>query len=57
MFDGNDRHCGTLHGLRSDWTNFHNPCSCELILLSGFSQKEVKPEDVDAHRDSLPLDE
>ena len=57
MFDDNGRHCGTLHGLRSDWTKFHNPRSCELILLSGFSQKEVKPEDVDAHRDSLPLDE
>ncbi|XPS69004.1 hypothetical protein M3J09_001284 [Ascochyta lentis] len=56
ILDGNGRHCGTLYGLRSTWTKFHNPDLCELILLSNFSQREVKPEDVDAHRASLPLD-
>ncbi|KAH4613338.1 hypothetical protein HBH82_016160 [Parastagonospora nodorum] len=56
IFDGNGRHCGTLHGLCSNWTNFHNPRLCELILLSSFSQKEVMPEDIDAHRHSLPLE-
>jgi hypothetical protein len=56
IFDGKGRHCGTLHGLYSNWTNFHNPHLCELILLSSFSQKEVKPEDIEAHRDSLPLE-
>jgi hypothetical protein len=56
ILDGNGRHCGTLHGLRTNWTNFHNPRLCELILLSSFSQKEVKPDDVDAHWDSLPLE-
>lgn len=56
ILDGNGRHCGTLYGLHSTWTNLHNPRLCEFILLSSFSQKEVKPEDINAHRGSLPLD-
>ena len=56
ILDGDGRHCGTLYGLRSTWADFHNPNLCELILLSSFSQEEVKPEDVDAHRASLPLE-
>jgi hypothetical protein len=56
IFDGDGRHCGTLYGLLSTWTNLHNSRLCELILLSNFSQKEVKPEDINAHRGSLPPD-
>ena len=56
IFDGNGRHCGTLYGLRSTWTKSHNPRLCELILLSSFSQGEVKPEDINAHRANLPLE-
>lgn len=56
VLDSVSRHCGTLHGLRSGWTNFHNSLSCELVLQSSFAQKEVKPEDVDEHRVCLPLE-
>jgi Heterokaryon incompatibility protein (HET) len=54
--DSNGRHCGTLYGLRSTWKDFHNPRLCELVLLSTFSQEEVTPADINAHRVNLPLE-
>ncbi|KAF2667721.1 HET-domain-containing protein [Microthyrium microscopicum] len=54
--DSNGWHCGTLYGLPSTWKNSHNPRLCELVLLSTFSQEEVTPADINAHRLSLPLD-
>jgi hypothetical protein len=54
IFDDDGRHCGIFYGLLSTWADFHNPSLCELILLSSFCQTEVKQEDINAYRASLP---